>query len=152
MSVFTRIHGSHINFICVIINCFFLFLILLKIDFLVNNAGRSQRGGALDTELEVDQTLLQLNTIGTISLTKSVLPHMVDQGNGSIVVISSVAGRMGLWRMDVDSVCMRVTTTVLLLYACVCRCSGVLRVLSQQACPPGEARGIRRVCTETDFI
>ena len=50
----------------------------------------------MDTELGVDQALLQLNTVGTISMTKSVLPYMVKQGGGSIVVISSVAGKMGL--------------------------------------------------------
>ena len=64
----------------------------------MNNAGRSQRGGALGTDLAVDQALLQLNTVGTISLTKSVLPCMVEQGSGSIVIISSVAGKMGWYK------------------------------------------------------
>ena len=66
-----------------------------QIDVLVNNAGRSQRAEAIATDLEVDRAVLELNTIGTISLTKSVLPHMIEQRCGSIVIVSSVAGKMG---------------------------------------------------------
>ena len=62
---------------------------------LINNAGSSQRAIALDTELSVDQAVLELNTIGTVSLTKSVLPHMIGRGSGCLVVISSVAGIIG---------------------------------------------------------
>ena len=50
---------------------------------------------ALDTELEVDRALLKLNTIGTLSLTKCVLPHMIERGSGRLVVVSSVAGVIG---------------------------------------------------------
>ena len=62
---------------------------------LVNNAGRSQRAEAIATDLEVDRAILELNTIGTISVTKSVLPHMIEQRSGTIVIISSLAGKMG---------------------------------------------------------
>ena len=62
---------------------------------LINNAGSSQRALALDTELSVDQRILELNTIGTVSLTKAVLPHMIERGKGCLVVISSVAGLIG---------------------------------------------------------
>ena len=67
----------------------------MQIDVLVNNAGQSQRAEATQTDLEVDRAVLELNTIGTISLTKSVLPHMIEQRSGTIVIISSVAGKMG---------------------------------------------------------
>ena len=67
----------------------------LQIDVLINNAGSSQRAVVLDTDLKVDRAVLELNTIGTVSLTKCVLPHMVERGQGSIVVISSVAGVIG---------------------------------------------------------
>jgi dehydrogenase/reductase SDR family protein 7 len=66
-----------------------------KIDVLINNAGSSQRAVVLDTELRVDRAVLELNTIGTVSLTKCVLPHMAERGQGSIVVISSIAGVIG---------------------------------------------------------
>jgi NADP-dependent 3-hydroxy acid dehydrogenase YdfG len=42
------------------------------------------------------QALLDLNVIGTLSVTKAALPHMLAQpGGGMIVVTSSVAGKMG---------------------------------------------------------
>lgn len=67
-----------------------------RIDILVNNAGRSQRAEAKETLLDVDRAVLELNTIGTISMTKVVLPHMLEQKDGCIItVISSVAGKMG---------------------------------------------------------
>jgi dehydrogenase/reductase SDR family protein 7 len=66
-----------------------------RIDYLVNNAGRSQLAPALDTSLEVDKTILNLNTIGTISLTKAVLPHMVQRKEGLIAFVSSIVGKFG---------------------------------------------------------
>ena len=47
------------------------------------------------TSLEVDRALLDLNVVGTISLTKAVLPHMIERHEGQIVVVSSVAGKIG---------------------------------------------------------
>ena len=61
----------------------------------MNNAGRSQRAEAKETDLEVDRAVIDLNTIGTLSMTKCVLPHMLEQRSGTIVIISSVAGKMG---------------------------------------------------------
>ena len=43
----------------------------------------------------MDKALLDLNTIGTISVTKAVLPQMVKQKKGLIVVVSSIAGKLG---------------------------------------------------------
>lgn len=67
-----------------------------KIDVLVNNAARSQRALAVDTELTVDQEMIHLNVVGQLSLTKCVLPHMVDRCKGHIVVTSSLAGKAGV--------------------------------------------------------
>lgn len=61
----------------------------------MNNAGRSQRAEAIKTDLEVDKAIIDLNTIGTISLTKAALPYLVKQKSGAIVVISSIAGKLG---------------------------------------------------------
>ena len=62
------------------------------IDVLVNNAGRSQRSLAEETDLEVTRQLLELNVIGNISVTKAFLTSMLERGKGHIVVTSSFAG------------------------------------------------------------
>ncbi|XP_028396004.1 dehydrogenase/reductase SDR family member 7-like [Dendronephthya gigantea] len=67
-----------------------------QVDILVNNSGRSQRALAVDTELQVDRDLFDLNVIGQISLTKVVLRDMVKRNDGHIVVVSSVQGKFGV--------------------------------------------------------
>ncbi|XP_022802167.1 dehydrogenase/reductase SDR family member 7-like [Stylophora pistillata] len=69
--------------------------ILERLIFLVNNGGRSQRSLVKKTSLEVDKALINLNLIGTISLTKAVLPHMIERLYGQIVIVSSVLGKFG---------------------------------------------------------
>lgn len=63
-----------------------------KIDILVNNAGRSQRSLFLDTHIDVYKAIMQLNFLGTVSMTKCVLPYMVKHEKGQIVTVSSLAG------------------------------------------------------------
>lgn len=66
-----------------------------QIDILINNGGRSQRSLCMETSVDVYQALMELNFLGTVSLTKQVLPHMTQQGTGSIVTVSSVVGLAG---------------------------------------------------------
>ena len=61
----------------------------------MNNAGRTQRGETIRTALEVQREMLELNVLGPISLTTAVLPQMVKQKRGQLVVISSLASKMG---------------------------------------------------------
>lgn len=49
----------------------------------------------METKLEVPKYLLDLNTLGTISLTNAVLPHMIRENSGCIAVVSSIAGKIG---------------------------------------------------------
>lgn len=65
------------------------------IDILINNGGRSQRSLFLETSLDVYQALMDLNFLGTVSLTKQVLPHLTQRGSGSVVTVSSVVGLAG---------------------------------------------------------
>ncbi|MFN7118603.1 MAG: SDR family oxidoreductase [Saprospiraceae bacterium] len=67
-----------------------------KIDILINNAGISQRSLIKDTALEVDQKIMNINYLGTVAMTKAVLPVMLKQGHGQMVVISSVMGKVGV--------------------------------------------------------
>ena len=66
-----------------------------QVDVLVNNGARGQLGLIRKTPLEVDRAILDLNTVGTISLTKAILPHMIERRKGQIVVVSSLAGKSG---------------------------------------------------------
>lgn len=66
-----------------------------KIDILINNAGLSQRSLAMDTDIEVDKRLMDVDFIGTVALTKAILPYMVRSGGGHIAVVSSLMGIFG---------------------------------------------------------
>ena len=66
-----------------------------KIDILVNNAGISQRSLVKDTHLEVDRKIMELDYFSKVTLTKSLLPHMIKNQGGLIISISSVAGKIG---------------------------------------------------------
>jgi len=66
------------------------------IDILVNNAGISQRGSVEETELEVDRRLFEVNYFGNVALTKAALPSMLERKSGKIVVVSSIAGKLGI--------------------------------------------------------
>lgn len=66
-----------------------------RLDVLINNGGISQRSLALETSLEVDRRLMEVDYFGPVALTKAVLPGMLAQGNGRVVVISSLVGKFG---------------------------------------------------------
>ena len=65
------------------------------INVLVNNGGISQRSFAIETPMEIDRKVMETNFFGAVVLTKLVLPSMVKNKNGSIVVISSIVGKFG---------------------------------------------------------
>ena len=68
-----------------------------SIDFLINNGGNSQRATADETSLDIARQLMEVNYFGPMALTKAVLPIMKKQGNGHIVVLSSIAGKFGFY-------------------------------------------------------
>jgi short-subunit dehydrogenase len=68
------------------------------IDILINNAGLAMRDFALNTDLEIDRKIMNVNYFGTIALTKALLPGMISRKSGHIVVISSMQGKYGVPR------------------------------------------------------
>jgi NAD(P)-dependent dehydrogenase (short-subunit alcohol dehydrogenase family) len=67
-----------------------------RIDILVNNAGYDLFGSLEELSLEEIKQQFETNVFGVIRATKAVIPTMRKQGNGIIVNISSVGGRIGL--------------------------------------------------------
>jgi short-subunit dehydrogenase len=66
-----------------------------RIDILINNGGVSQRASALETSMEVNRQLMEVNFFGNIALAKAVLPIFRKQGSGQFLVVSSIAGKFG---------------------------------------------------------
>jgi short-subunit dehydrogenase len=74
-----------------------------RIDYLINNGGFSQRSLAIDTPLEIDRKIFEVDYFSYVALTKSVLPHFIKQKSGSITVISSIAGKFGFYQRSAYS-------------------------------------------------
>ena len=67
-----------------------------RIDVLVNNAGYGLIGSIEDMSIEELKAQYETNVFGIFRVTKAVLPHMRKQHGGSIINISSIAGRIAL--------------------------------------------------------
>jgi len=65
-----------------------------RVDILVNNAGLS-RGLSPLQEGDVDdwEEMIDTNVKGLLYVTRSIVPLMIEQGNGHVLNIGSVAGR-----------------------------------------------------------
>lgn len=72
-----------------------------KLDIAVNNAAIELAGPILDTEYESFETLFDINVWGVIASLKHEIPALLQNGGGSIVNISSVAGRRGMAGLSV---------------------------------------------------
>lgn len=66
-----------------------------RIDILFNNGGISQRALALEATMDSVRRMMEVNFFGTAALTRAILPGMLDQSHGHIVVTSSVMGKFG---------------------------------------------------------
>lgn len=66
-----------------------------SVDILINNGGISQRSLAKDTIIEVDEKIMAVNYLGTVALTKAILPHFIKNNKGHFVVTTSIVGKIG---------------------------------------------------------
>ena len=66
-----------------------------RIDVLINNAGLSMRALFADLDMKVLHQLMDTNFWGAVYCTKYALPSLL-QNHGSVVGISSIAGKKGL--------------------------------------------------------
>lgn len=66
-----------------------------RVDVLVNNAGWDKASPFIDFERSDWDRVIAINLYGVLNTCKAVLPVMAAQGFGSVVNISSDAGRVG---------------------------------------------------------
>jgi dehydrogenase/reductase SDR family protein 7B len=66
-----------------------------RVDVLMNNGGISTRALAVDTPLEIDRKVMEIDYFSGVILAKAVLPGMIGNGYGHIGVTSTIAGKFG---------------------------------------------------------
>jgi short-subunit dehydrogenase len=66
-----------------------------RIDILINNGGISQRSLIAETDFSVDKKLIEVDYLGTIAITKALLPHFIKNKSGQFVTITSLMGKFG---------------------------------------------------------
>lgn len=66
-----------------------------RIDILVNSAGIMQAGGIENCDTDLYRRVMDINMFGTLYTCVEAVPHMLKQGGGDIITISSLAGRKG---------------------------------------------------------
>ena len=67
-----------------------------QIDFIVQNAGISQRSYVKDTKFQVYRDLMELDFFSIVAFTQSLLPYLIEQKSSHFIVISSIAGKIGV--------------------------------------------------------
>jgi len=65
-----------------------------RIDVLVNNAGLGYNAAVEEIDIEEGKAVFDVNYWGVVRCTQAVLPGMRERGDGVIVNVSSVAGRL----------------------------------------------------------
>ncbi|MGG3281694.1 SDR family NAD(P)-dependent oxidoreductase [Paenibacillus solani] len=66
-----------------------------RIDVLINNAGYGKFEAFMDMPQEEFQDMMDVNYMGIVRCTQAVLPGMLERGEGQIVNIASMAGKIG---------------------------------------------------------
>jgi NAD(P)-dependent dehydrogenase (short-subunit alcohol dehydrogenase family) len=67
-----------------------------RVDVLVNNAGVQCLRPLASCPLDQVAELIEVNLLGTILLTRSVLPGMLERSHGAIVSVGSLSGRVAM--------------------------------------------------------
>lgn len=66
------------------------------IDVLINNAASIKNGLAINSKIEDLINILNTNVIGAFRLIKKIVPHMIKNGGGKIINITSLNGTLAL--------------------------------------------------------
>ena len=63
----------------------------IEVSILVNDAGQGQYGKFIDTDIQRELDIIQLNISSLVVLTKLFVKDMLQRGNGKILNLSSIA-------------------------------------------------------------
>lgn len=66
-------------------------------DLVINSAGVTHPGYVQDLDLDLFRWMIEVNYLGTVYVTKAVLPGMIARRSGYIVNISSLAGVISIF-------------------------------------------------------
>jgi NAD(P)-dependent dehydrogenase (short-subunit alcohol dehydrogenase family) len=66
-----------------------------RVDILINNAGITQPIKTLDIDADNWKKVIDVNLTGVLLLSQALIPHMRQQGGGSIACMSSVSAQRG---------------------------------------------------------
>jgi len=67
------------------------------LDIVINNAGIAHPATMLDTPADIFDQMMQVNYMGTVHVTRALLPHLRTQGSGHICNVASLLGFMGIY-------------------------------------------------------
>lgn len=67
-----------------------------RIDIVIHCAGFGIAGACEDTPIELARAQMETNYFGVLRVNAQVLPKMRAQGKGLVLIVSSIAGRIGI--------------------------------------------------------
>lgn len=73
----------------------------IAIDFLINNAGLGDRGSFVTADPERIRQMLMVNIVALTTLTRALLPAMIEKKRGAILNVSSTAGFLPIRKLAV---------------------------------------------------
>jgi dehydrogenase/reductase SDR family protein 7B len=65
------------------------------IDIMVHNGGITQRSLVVETAMDVQRRIMEVDYFSYVALTRALLPHFIARKAGHFVVTSSVMGKIG---------------------------------------------------------
>ena len=66
----------------------------LEVDVLINNAALGESGSLAEIDIDRIRTLFEVNLFSSLELTQIAIRGMIKRGGGTVIFISSIAGRI----------------------------------------------------------
>jgi 3-oxoacyl-[acyl-carrier protein] reductase len=66
-----------------------------KVDFLINNAGTFNNSKLRNMDAKIWDEVISVNLNGTFNCTRAIIEHMIGQGYGKVINMTSIVGQVG---------------------------------------------------------